>query len=61
MDEIDRISREYERTKGDEALRDIAHDVWTYYAALIDEGFEPEDAMEITLSWQTMMMLRNQE
>lgn len=61
MDEIDRISREYERTEGDEALRVIAHDLWVYYAALIDEGFAPQDALEITLSWQAMMMVRNHE
>lgn len=61
MDEIDRISRDYERTEADEALRVIAHDLWVYYTALVDEGFAPEDALEITLSWQVMMMVRNRE
>ncbi len=61
MDEIDRISREYDRTQGDEALRYIAHDIWVYFSALKGEGLSDEDALEITLAWQAMMMVRYQE
>lgn len=61
MDEIDRISREHEHRMNDESLRGIAHDLWVYYSALIDEGFAPHDALDIALSWQAMMMASSRE
>jgi hypothetical protein len=60
MEQIRRLEEEIAQREQDEATRRMAHAVWTYFAALMAEGFAPTDALEITLSWQMVVMTRGE-
>jgi hypothetical protein len=60
MDQIDQLEREIREREQDEATRRMAHGIWVYFAALLAEGFTAADALEITLSWQMLVMTRGE-
>jgi hypothetical protein len=55
MEQIRRLEEEIAQREEDADARRMAHAVWTYFAALMAEGFAPADALEITLSWQMVV------
>lgn len=40
------------------SLENLARLVWTYYQALLAEGFEPTEALRLTVAWQEVMLAR---
>ena len=39
-----------------EAVKEMAHLLWEYHSALIDEGFTPADAMQLTVEFFRQQM-----
>jgi cyclopropane fatty-acyl-phospholipid synthase-like methyltransferase len=55
-DQLAAMRAEMDQAK--EASREVASTMWMFYSSLCDEGFDSGEAMQLVITWFTIMMTR---